>query len=69
MVKTKPGNLTHGHVHPWAPDPNGQGMGRHLHPWVLPMGDPISHGQGMGTHVYPWATRWVTRLTDMWGPW
>ena len=21
----------------------------------------------MGRHVYPWATRWVTRLADMWG--
>jgi hypothetical protein len=40
----KPGNLTHGHARPRAPDPNGQGMGRNLHPWVSPMGDPISHG-------------------------
>ena len=65
----KPSNFTHGHVRSWAPDPNGQGMGRHFHPWVLPMGNPINRGQGMGTHVYPWATRWAARLLDMWGPW
>ena len=62
----KPGNLTHGHVRPWAPDPNGQGMGRCFHPWVLPTGDPISQGSGLGTHLCPWVTYWATRLADMW---
>jgi hypothetical protein len=38
-----PSNLTHGHARPWTPDPNGQGMGRNLHPWVSPMDDPISY--------------------------
>jgi hypothetical protein len=37
-------NPAHGFARPWAPDPNGQGMGRLLRPWVLSMGNPISRG-------------------------
>ena len=37
-------------------------MGRYFHPWVLPMGNPISRGQGMGASLCPWVARWVARL-------
>jgi hypothetical protein len=56
------GNSTHGYVCPWAPDPNGQGMGINVCPWVRPMGDPISCGSGMGMSLRPWVARWATRL-------